>query len=172
MAIVVPKPGDIVDATVFGKPIADEVNRLSPLVTPAAFFKFGKAVTQSHPGGGLVDITYPINNTSKPAGIYNGTVGTIPAGYAGIWVFSNTLVFPNASANSAQAGIYVTGGGGEPSAWFQGPPIAAIPTVINLSCVVAMNVGDTFRVAAYMNAAIAIGGTWNCYFHGALIAPQ
>lgn len=32
MAIVVPKVGDVIDATVFGAPVANELNRLTPLV--------------------------------------------------------------------------------------------------------------------------------------------
>jgi hypothetical protein len=37
MAITVPAEGQIVSATTFGKPVADEVNRLTTLTTPPAW---------------------------------------------------------------------------------------------------------------------------------------
>lgn len=60
MAIVVPKIGDIVDATTFGAPVANELNRISPLVIAGS--TFADAVGNGgniNPGGVLATITIP-----------------------------------------------------------------------------------------------------------------
>lgn len=37
MAIIVPAAGDVIDAALFGKPVADEINRMTPITTVTAW---------------------------------------------------------------------------------------------------------------------------------------
>jgi len=84
MAITVPAPGQMIDATTFGKPVADELNRLTS-VGPGQYPKFGFEFTWT----GVASSTTPI-----PFSTVNWQAGGFAA--------SNAVVF-----TAAQAGIYV-----------------------------------------------------------------
>lgn len=61
MAIVVPTDGAIISAGVFGKPVADEINRITPLVNgaiPTAWTALSLANGWTNIGGGLAPMQY------------------------------------------------------------------------------------------------------------------
>lgn len=169
MPIVVPKPGDVVDATTFGKPVADEVNRLGVI---ASFFYLKVSPQVSISGSNLV--TYP-QMEYDAAALFNGSVFTCKAGFAGLWIFTANVIYSSASTEKVNATMTQNkaGGGSRQIGWNELPnsnnitPISAETVGVTL-----VSVGDTVSVTSYTaSAGVNIGGTWQCHISGGLIRP-
>jgi len=132
MAIVVPKDGDIISAGTFGAPVANEVNRITPIATVTAWqalpLSNNATVFNIPPSCRKVGDRVQLKGNSA-SGTAGSTIATLPTGfrplavvemlayqYNGGWVYCNITIDtngqlkyinpPNISANTANVSLW------------------------------------------------------------------
>lgn len=86
MAITVPKDGDIISASAFGIPVANEINRITPITTVTAWTNLTLLNSWATSGGAfnlayrkIGDIVYTRGNVGT--GAVGSIIATLPAGF-------------------------------------------------------------------------------------------